>query len=140
MKNLKITTLNDKQAQVTKAFQKQAVIFGTEEYKLWREYKKDFPEAQMVVKKIKRNSEKETYKNMTYANMITYIECQPNADQLLAEFDRQKKLASIYKNPYQHVREWFIKELGKQDEYFANLSNNQVVDPKATQTSEQLYA
>ena len=134
MKNLKITTLNDKQAQVTKAFQKQAVIFGTEEYKLWREYKKDFPEAQMVVKKIAKNPNKKTYKNMTYANMETYIMQQPNAKELMDEFYRQRKLASISKNPYKYVLNWFIEKFQDSDEYFTNM-----VTVTETQNS-QLYA
>ena len=28
-------------AQVTKSFEKNSRVFGTEEYKLWREFKKD---------------------------------------------------------------------------------------------------
>ena len=34
-----IRYINDTTAQVTKAFEKKACIFGTEEFKLWREYK-----------------------------------------------------------------------------------------------------
>ena len=63
MKNTNITVINETTAQVTKAFMKKAVIFGTDEYKLWREFKKDFPEAQMVTKAVKRNPSKKTYKN-----------------------------------------------------------------------------
>ena len=43
-----IRYINDATAQVTKAFEKKACIFGTEEFKLWREYKKEFPKAKMV--------------------------------------------------------------------------------------------
>ena len=34
-----IRYIDDTTAQVTKAFEKKACIFGTEEFKLWREYK-----------------------------------------------------------------------------------------------------
>ena len=33
-----IVFVSETEAQVTKAFQKEACIFGTEEFKLWREY------------------------------------------------------------------------------------------------------
>ena len=34
----KITFISETEAQVSQAFAKKAVIFGTEEYKSWREY------------------------------------------------------------------------------------------------------
>ena len=43
---------------VTKAFAKQAKIFGTEEYKLWKAFKVEFPDAEMVHKPIKNNPNK----------------------------------------------------------------------------------
>lgn len=54
MAKMVIKMISETEAQVTKAFAKNAVIFGTEEYKLWREYRKDFPDAKMVTKTIKR--------------------------------------------------------------------------------------
>lgn len=50
-----IRYIDDTTAQVTKAFEKKACIFGTEEFKLWREYKAMFPNAKMVTKSINKN-------------------------------------------------------------------------------------
>ena len=69
----KIIYVSDKEAQVTKAFAKNASVYGTEEFKLWREYKTIYSEAQMVVKTIKKNPNKKTRRNMTYANMEEFI-------------------------------------------------------------------
>ena len=46
----KIIYLNDEHAQVSKKFAKNAKVFGSEEYLMWKEYRKDFPKAIMVVK------------------------------------------------------------------------------------------
>lgn len=54
MKKNAIIYINDTQAQVTKAFEKQARIFGTEQYNLWKAYRQDFPDAKMVTKTIIR--------------------------------------------------------------------------------------
>ena len=54
MKKNAIIYINDTQAQVTKAFEKQARIFGTEQYKLWKAYRQHFPHAKMVTKTIIR--------------------------------------------------------------------------------------
>ena len=36
--------------KVTKAFAKQARIFGTTEFKQWREFLSEFPNAKMIIK------------------------------------------------------------------------------------------
>ena len=78
-----IVYVSDDQAMVTKAFMKQAAIFGTEEFKLWREYKKEFPNATMVVKKIKTNENQKRRRNKTYENMKAYINGQPEKEKLI---------------------------------------------------------
>lgn len=56
MRKNQIILTNDKNGLVTKAFAKQARIFGTPEYRMWQEFLKDFSNAKMVVKKAKRKS------------------------------------------------------------------------------------
>ena len=58
-----IRCIDEKTALVTKAFKKNASIFGTEEFKLWREYKKEFPNAVMVTKSIKPVCPHSCYRN-----------------------------------------------------------------------------
>lgn len=102
-----IRYINDTTAQVTKAFEKKACIFGTEEFKLWREYKKEFPKAKMVTKSIKKNPDQKTRRNMTFKNMEEYIKTQPNAKELEEEFKTIKQRSKIQKSPYQYVLSWF---------------------------------
>ena len=55
---------------VTKMFAKNARIFGTAEYKMWKEIRLDCPNAEMVTKTIKKNPNKKVdTKNMTYENI-----------------------------------------------------------------------
>ena len=102
-----IRYINDTTAQVTKAFEKKACIFGTEEFKLWREYKKEFPEAKMVTKTIKKNEDQKRRRNKTFENMAAYIATQPNAEDLKKEFETIKQRSQIQKSPYQYVLSWF---------------------------------
>ena len=102
-----IRYINDTTAQVTKAFEKKACIFGTEEFNLWREYKKEFPKAKMVTKSIKKNPDQKNRRNMTFENMKAYIATQPNAKELEEEFKTIKQRSKIQKSPYQYVLEWF---------------------------------
>ena len=102
-----IRYINDTTAQVTKAFEKKACIFGTEEFKLWREYKKEFPKAKMVTKSIKKSEKQKKRRNMTFDNMEAYIATQPDAKALKKEFETIKQRSQIQKSPYQYVLSWF---------------------------------
>ena len=102
-----IRYINDTTAQVTKAFEKKACIFGTEEFKLWRDYKAIYPEAKMVTKSIKKNPDQKNRRNMTFENMEAYIATQPDAKALKKEFETIKQRSQIQKSPYQYVLSWF---------------------------------
>ena len=117
MKKNVIKMMDDNQAQVSKTFAKNAKIYGTEEYRMWREFKAENPEYVMVVKTIKKNPDKETNKNLNYENMILYISVQDNAKELLVEFERELTLSKIQSNPYRAVLAWFLQEFKDYDSY-----------------------
>ena len=135
MAKMVIKMMSETEAQVTKAFAKNAVIFGTSEYKLWKEYRKDFPNAKMVTKTIKKNPEKKTYKNLTYKNMELFIKVQPvekdennNAIDYMKEFERQKLMAKVQANPYKSVLAWFLekfKDYSTYKEFFKKLEEEE---------------
>ena len=112
-----VKILDEEHVLVTKSFMKQARIFGTPEYKKWKEIKADLPEAIMVTKKIKKNPDKKTNRNKTYENMELFIKQQKNAEELLKEFERQKKLSKIMPYPYAAVLECFANTFKNPDEY-----------------------
>ena len=91
-----IRYIDETSAQVTKAFEKKACIFGTEEFKLWREYKKEFPNAQMVTKSINKNPNQKNRRNMTFDNMEAYIATQGKAEDAKPKMwlSKQKMLIS----------------------------------------------
>ena len=117
MKRNAIITIDDTHAQVTRSFAKQARIFGTPEYKEWRAYCQDFPNAEMVIKTIRRNTGKRTYKNLTYAKMERFFKVQPNSNALIEEFNKQKAASSIQQNRYRAVLAWFLSKFPRYDEY-----------------------
>ena len=110
--------VNDTDVQVTREFAKKAMIFGTAEYKLWREIKKDCPDAVMVLKTIKKNPSKRTStKNMTYEHMAIYIRQQEDAEKLMTEFKKQIAISKGQNNPYRCVLAWFIQKFEGYDSY-----------------------
>ena len=104
MKNYTIKIMDDNQAQVSKTFAKNAKIYGTEEYKLWREFLAENPGYTMTTKTIKKNPDKRTNKNLKYENMRQFIKEQDNylfeemtAIDSLQKKDIRKKLAEASK-------------------------------------------
>jgi hypothetical protein len=110
--------VDDTHVLVTKQFAKNARIFGTPEYKLWKEIRQDCEDAVMVTKTIKKNpNKKNDTKNMTYERMAIYIREQKEAEILMVEFKKQIALSKVQTNPYRCVLAWFIQRFKNYDDY-----------------------
>ena len=121
--------VDDSHVLVTKAFAKNARIFGTPEYKMWRAIKADCPSAEMVTKTIKKNPNKKTdTKNMKYKHMAIYIAQQDDAEMLMVEFKKQINLSKVQTNPYRFVLAWFLQTFENYNDYkkfFADLAEKE---------------
>lgn len=115
-KSAAIVFIDDKTAQVTKAFKKNACLFGTDEFKMWREYKAMFPDAVMTTKTIKKNENQKRRRNKKYENMVLFIESQSNAEELMKEYETIRKRSKVQSSPYQYVLDWFEKKFEGYDE------------------------
>lgn len=93
------------EATVTKAFQKQASIYGTPEFYRWREIRNEFPDIKMVV----GSSRKSDIYNTTYAKMEKYIKTFDNAKDILKEMEQVKERSKIQRCPHRYVLAWFAK-------------------------------
>lgn len=119
--------VNGNKVTVTKDFMKKASIYGTEEYKLWKEVRSDIPNATMVTKKIKRNADKKTYKNLTYSNIKEFLELQENSKELLEEYKLERKKSVIQASSYHYIRSWFVSKFPdyhKYKEFFSDKAND----------------
>ena len=138
MKNYRIEikrTETGKVAVVPKEFAKKACIYGTEEYEKWEEILSKNPCIAIEAKTIKKNPDKKTNKNMTYKNMELYIREQENSETLLKEFEKQKRMSKIHKNPYKKVLEWFcnrFKDFDDYNEFFEDKEENEEVAVEET--------
>lgn len=140
-----IRYIDDTRAQVTKAFEKKACIFGTDEFQEWRAYKAMFPKAQMVTKTIKKSETQKKRRNRTYENMEEYINTL--ADEAIrktvkAEFEATKKRSKIQTSPYQYVLEWFEAKFNGYDdlEQFMNQKEEERKQKEAEATANKPVA
>lgn len=107
MKNGYKIDFASKTITVTKAFMKEAETYDSDAYNTLMILKADLPDMRIIAPKPTRKGRKRD--NLTYANMITFIGCQNNAEILLKEFEQVKELASGQGgNAYQNVKKWFL--------------------------------
>ena len=122
---------------MTKEFAKNARIFGTAEYKLWKAIKADCPAAEMVMKSIKKNpNKKNDTKNMTYERMAINIREQDNAATLMVEFKKQIAISKVQTNPYRSVLAWFIQKFEGYDSYKSFFA----AEAEKTAQAEDIFA
>lgn len=128
-----IVFISDSEARVTKAFKKQACIYGTNEFKLWREYKQEFPDAVMVTKDITKNHAKKT-RNKKYDNMAEFISTLPNSEKLMEQFEVVKLRSKIHNHPYGYVLNWFethVEPLGDFETFIVDKAVEAEADTSA---------
>lgn len=110
----RIVMVDEKKAEVSKAFERKARIFGSEEYNIWMAYRQEHPKAKMVVKKIKSKPGKQTYKGLSYEKMEEII--KERKPELLGKFESLKK-SPFEKNPYHATRAWFVAAIPNYKDY-----------------------
>lgn len=140
-----IKYVSDTEAQVTKAFEKKACIFGTDEFQEWRAYKAIFPKAQMITKTIKKSETQKKRRNRTYENMEAYIDTlvdEAVRKAVKAEFEATKKRSKIQTSPYQYVLEWFEAKFNGYDdlEQFMNQKEEERKQKEAEATENKPVA
>lgn len=131
MKNRTIIIDEDNnKAFVTKVFANRARIFGSPEFKKWREVTAQFKGIKMEIRKPKRQN---AFK-LTYENMETFIKSQPDSKKLIKEFEKVKTSSKLTRSPISYVKRWFEQTFKDNEDYKAlkNIDN----DDQETDTQE----
>ena len=103
--------------ELTKKEATAAAKFGTREYKMLQEARKDYPGFKVVTITRKSTAKKESYKGLTYGYMETYIQKHDDDEKsIMAEYmmlrglseEAEEALAESF--TYQEMKEWFLKK------------------------------
>ena len=117
-KDFKIDYSN-KTIRTTKLFYDRASVWKSEEYKILKELKEDFPDFQIQCDKITVKTTKRTHKGLTFKQMNFYINEISNDKALhLAEFNRIAEEYKGQKQRYAKVKQWFIETFPDYDIYY----------------------
>lgn len=112
MRNITINAKNNT-IEITKAFNKMASIYGSDEYIMLREAKLDNPGFKVVVKNPKQK--KENFKGLDYKYMEKYIEAHDDEEgtlmdqyEMLRGISEEAKANLVEPASYFEVKEWFF--------------------------------
>lgn len=92
--------------EMTKKVEKEIQNIGSPIYNEFVQLRKDFPDFKMVVKTIKKNEEKESYKGLTIKEMERFVATQ--GEQAEAHFEKVQELAKARKGSYAIIKKWFL--------------------------------
>lgn len=137
MMNYKIDFVNNT-LTMSKSFEDALNNPASEEYKLWKQLRADFPGLTIIRKTRRAPKKARPNKNLTYKHMEQYMSVFKNADELLAQFDAVKRCSLAQNNPYKFVLDWFKKQFPKYKEQ-PDFGNNapKVIDLAAFQKKQE---
>lgn len=100
---------------MTRAFEKRASDVRSEEYEILQKARNDYPSFSIVIRSIKRNSDKKTYKNLTYYYMQKYITSHGTKEEQqanLKEFLELRIIGECHTNAkaYATIKSWFLQK------------------------------
>ena len=98
---------------LTKSFAAKAAIFGTDEYKMLQEARRDYPGYKVTVGKTKEA--KHIYAGLDYAYMEKYIAAHDKDSSIMAEYQmlrgesEEAKAINARSASFLEIRSWFLK-------------------------------
>ena len=121
-----------------RTFYKNSSNIRFEEYAMLQRARQDYPTYTPVIKRIKRNPDKETYRGLTYAYMERYIETHANADEIMEEYKELRLISECHckARRYPKIKKWFLKKYPEVEMFGIEESDIE----SATETGEKYEA
>ena len=107
-----------KQIIIGKAFHKKQSDITSTEYTTLCEVVERFPDYPVVVKEIKKNPHKESYKGLTYDYMEKYISVKGTRTDR-RQYDDMRLLAECHSKRFPVIKQWFLKKYPEVEKYGA---------------------
>lgn len=122
MKNTLKVNHESKTLIMDRTFAKFAEDTKSNEYEHLQQVRRDYPDYSVEVRKIKRNSQKETYKGLNYEYMEEYIlrhETEDNALDVIKEFNELRTISRCHKQGvrYPTIKKWFLEKYPEIEEF-----------------------
>ena len=90
-------------------FSIKSSTYGTQEYTHLQNARKDYPEYSVERKVIKKNSQKEAFKGLTYTYMERYMDRYNVKESIRQEYQDMRFNVECHSVRYPKVKAWFLK-------------------------------
>lgn len=91
---------------ITKVFQKKASMYGSNEYNVLVNLRRDLPDYQIEVKEIKKKENKKSYKGLNIDEMKRFINTRGEEEK--QAFEKVLLIAEGKQGKYAMVKKWFL--------------------------------
>lgn len=117
-----------------RTFYKNSSNIRFEEYTMLQRARQDYPTYTPVIKRIKRNPNKETYRGLTYAYMERYIESHANAEAIMAEYRELRLISECHckARRYPAIKKWFLKQYPEVEKFGMEESDDEATTETST--------
>ena len=110
---------------LTKSFAAKAAIFGTDEYKMLQEARRDYPGYKVTVGKSKTKEAKNVYAGLDYDYMEKYIAAHDDDEKsIMAEYmmlrgeSEEAKDLQAGSASFLEIRSWFLKTFPAIEDFY----------------------
>lgn len=124
---------------VTKGFLQQAEIFGTDEYKILKQIRKDYPSMMVVAKTVRSGNRKSDTKGLTYKYMRRFIAIMdaqnlPTFDKVMLHYElHEENNTSVY----HLVKDWFLENYPHHKEMIVAAAPQRKLSPLPWEAIEE---
>lgn len=117
-----------------RTFYKNSSNIRFEEYAMLQRARQDYPTYTPVIKRIKRNPNKETYRGLTYAYMERYIESHDNAEEMMAHYRELRLISECHGKArrYPAIKKWFLKQYPEVEKFGMEESDDEAATATGT--------
>lgn len=105
-----------------RTFSKKQSNTDSREFRRLMAIHRDFPDYEIITKKISKNANKESYKGLTYEYMERYIHAHPRCNEYIEKYSELRFLAECHSIRYPTIKKWFLNTFPEIKEFHLNVA------------------
>lgn len=132
MKNVLKIDFQKKELVMDRTFAKMCENTRSEEYTQLQRVRSDYPNYRVVIRSIKKNPNKKTYKGLTYEYMEDYIsthEPEETVAEVLEELEEMRLISACHSEAFRYpvIKKWFLNKY-PEIANFGKISYSKVIE------------
>ena len=132
MKNSLRVDFKNSSLIMDKTFAKAASKVGSDEYNRLQRARLDYPDFTVMIREIRRNPNKESYRGLTYSYMEYYISTHGNSAAIMKEYQEMRLRAACHSIRYPHIKKWFLETYPEVAQFGVDTEKTDAPKPEPT--------